>query len=191
MTPGRNSRVWCVPWYLVVDVLEVFDPLREERTAAGFLRQLPQHEFGFAETAQCARFTRLQANRVDRGFRSLREIEYFLEADEARGVFAVREHHNRLAANLVGILRLHLGELLERNVNGVVQRGGAAGRSCPNGALEIGDLVGEAKLDLDAAVEVHDLCQVLLANSPREANGRILRVLHALIHARAGVDQQR
>ena len=107
---------------LAVDVLQLVDLLGEERAAAGFLRELAQHELGFAESLERAGLARLQADRVDRRLRSLRQLEHFLEADQARRVFAVRQHDDRLAANLVGVLRLDLGELLQRDVDGVVQR---------------------------------------------------------------------
>jgi hypothetical protein len=47
------------------------------------------------------------------------------------------------------------------------------------------------ELDLDAAVEVHDLREILRPQFLREADRRFLRILHALLHAGARVDQQR
>ena len=58
-------------------------------------------------------------------------------------------------------------------------------------ASSAGLVVGEPLDDLDAAVEVHDLREILLADALGEADRGVLRDQQPLLHARARVDQQR
>ena len=108
-----------------------------------------------------AAVVRAQADRVDRGFRSLREVEHLLERQQARRVLAVGEHDDRLAADLVDVLRDDLLQILQRDVDRVVQRRRAAGRRLADRLLELGGVVGEALQHDDAAVEVDDLGEIL------------------------------
>jgi hypothetical protein len=71
-----------------------------------------------------------------------------------------------------------------------VQRGRSAGARGSDRALDFVHPVGEVLQNLDAAVEIDDLRDVLLAQLPGKPHGRLLRELHAVLHARAGVNQQ-
>ena len=92
---------------------------------------------------------------------------------------------------LLGGAGPHLLRLAQRDVDGVVERGGPARRRRADRRLERGLVVGERLDDLDAAVEVHDLGQVLLADPLREAHGGVLRDEQPLLHAGARVDEER
>ena len=72
---------------LAVDLGEVEHLIGEEGAPAGFLRELPQGELGFFEALALGRVGAAQADRVDRGFRTLGQIEHFFERQQARGVF--------------------------------------------------------------------------------------------------------
>ena len=102
-----------------------------------------------------------QRDRVDRRLGALRQVEHLVERDEARRVLAVREDDERLAPDVFFGHRLDLPQLLQRDVDGVVQRGRAAGGGLLDGGLELGLIAGEAPADLDAAVEVDDLRDVV------------------------------
>ncbi len=163
---------------------------REERAPAGFLRELPQHEFGFLESLGARRsFRPAQPDRVDRGFRALREIQHLFERQQARGVLAVREDDDRLAADFLHVGRDDLLQILERDVDRVVHRGGTARRCAADRRFEILDLVRECLQDDHAAVEVDQFLEILRTQRPRESNGRFLRDRQSLFHARTGVHE--
>ena len=134
---------------LAVDAGQLGDLRREERAAAGFLRELAQHELGFLEALgrRAGAVGRAQADRVDRGLGALGEVEHLLERQQARGVLAVREHDDRLAADLLDVRRDDLLQILQRDVDRVVQRGRAAGRRLADRLLELGGVVGEGLQD--------------------------------------------
>src|SRR5262245_10529670 len=83
---------------LAVDVVQIRELVREERPSPRFLRELPEDEFRFLESA-CRRrraFAGAEADRVNRRLRSLRQIEYLFEGQQARRVFAVGQDDDRL-----------------------------------------------------------------------------------------------
>ena len=127
---------------LRVDAVQVFDLGREERASAGFLRELAHDEFRFTKSAG-AGVVAAQRDRVDRGFRPLGQVEHFFERDQARGVLAVGEDDERLAAHILFVLRLDLAQLLQRDVDRVVQRRRAAGYRLEDGGFELGLIRGE------------------------------------------------
>src|SRR5687768_17526767 len=61
--------------YLRVDAREILEAVREERTAAGFLGELTHDEFRLAESLGLRRFGTSERNRINRCFRTLRELE--------------------------------------------------------------------------------------------------------------------
>src|SRR5215203_258080 len=175
---------------LAVDACQLRDLPREEDAAAGLLRQLTQHELRIAEPASPL-VARAQADGVDRRLGPLGEIEHLVEANEAGRVLAVGEHDDRLSPDLVGAVRLRALQLFERDVDGVVQRGGSAGVRAANGGLEVRDVIREALDHLNAAVEVDDLREVLRAEPPDEADRGFLRGVEFALHAGARVQQDR
>ena len=139
LRPGRisNGVLACeLVGDLRVDAVEVLDLGREEGAAAGFLRELAQDELGLAESARL-RVGAAQGDGVDGGFGALREVEHLIEGDEARRVFAVGEDDDGLSPHVFFAARLDLSQFLERDVDGVVQRGRSAGRGLEDCRLEI------------------------------------------------------
>jgi len=173
-----------------VDAVQIVDLRREERASARFLRELAHHELRLAEAAGL-RVGAAQRDRVDGGLGALGEIEHFVKRHEARGVLAVGEDHERLAADVFLALGADLPQLLERDIDGVVQRGGAAGRCLLDRRLELALVRGESLPDLDAAVEVDDLREVGRLQAPDEVDRGGLQRLQLVFHARAAVEQQR
>ena len=175
---------------LRVHPVQVFDLGREKGASTGFLRELAHDEFRFTESAS-AGVVAAKRDRVDRRLRTLGQIEYFLERDEARGVLAVREHDEGLAAHIFLVLRLDLAQLLERDVDGVVQRRRAAGYGLENGGFELGLIRGEGLPNRDPAVEVDDLREVVRLQALDEVRCGHLKRRQLVFHARAAVEQER
>src|SRR5262249_59566260 len=105
-----------------VDVVQIGELVRKKRTAAGFLGELPQDELGFLEALRAGRrsLAGAQPDRVDRRFGSLREIEHFLEGQQARRILAVRQQHDRLTSNLLDVVVVDFLKVLHRDVYRVV-----------------------------------------------------------------------
>src|SRR5262245_17088096 len=95
---------------LAVDVGQIRNLIREEGPAARFLRELPQHEFGFLEAPRTSgrSLTRPESDRVNRGLGAFREIQDFLERQQAGGVLPVRQQYDCLTTDLVAVLRYDL-----------------------------------------------------------------------------------
>ena len=72
---------------------------------------------------------RPQADRVDRRLRPLGQVEHLVVGDQARRVLAVRQHDDRLAADVLLARRADLLQFLERDVDRVVERRRARRRS--------------------------------------------------------------
>ena len=107
--PSRRGILRCVAERVLagelvgdlrVDAVQILDLRREERAAAGFLRQLAHDELGFAE-ALGLRVGAAQRDRVDRGLGALGQVEHLVERDQARRVLAVGEDDERLAADVL------------------------------------------------------------------------------------------
>ncbi len=84
---------------------------------------------------------------------------------------------------------LDLLQLFQRDVDRVVERGGAVDVGAADRLLERGGVVGETLQDADLAVEVDDFDDVFLAQPAGEADRRFLRGAEPLVHAGAGVEQ--
>src|SRR6266852_2981511 len=78
---------------LTVDARQIRELRGEERTAARFLRELPQHELGFLEAlARVPAVLFAQADGVDRRVGAFGEVQHLFEVQQTRGVLAVRAH---------------------------------------------------------------------------------------------------
>ena len=178
---------------LAVDAGQLRQLVREERRGPGFLRELAQHELRLLEPfgGRAGTVGRAQPDRVDGRLGALREIEDLFERQQARRVLAVRQHDDRLPADLLGVLGDDLLQILQRDVDGVVERGRPAGRRLLDRRLELGRAVGEVLQHDDAAVEVDDLGEILRAEPLGEADRGFLRRRQLGVHAGARVEQQR
>jgi hypothetical protein len=124
-------------------------------------------------------------------FRSLGEIEHLIKAHEARRIFPVREHDERLAAHVLLDHRPNLSKLSERHVDGVVEGRGAAGRRLPDRGFQLRLVRREWLPDLNAAVEIDDLRHVHQSEPANEIRRRGLEHRQVLLHAGATVEKQR
>src|SRR5262249_10938705 len=113
---------------LAIDSSKLARRGREKDASARFLRELAQDELRLLEAfiAGDAQLVRSEANRIDRGLGSFRKVQHFFEWQQARRVLTVREHDDRLTADLVDVACDDLFEILQRNVDRVVHRGRSA-----------------------------------------------------------------
>src|SRR4051794_38673985 len=173
---------------LFVDFRQLGHGGGKEDPATRFLRELAQDELGFLEVRPPG-FGRAQANRVDRGFLALRQVQHFVVLDQAGGVVTVREHHDRLPSYFFRRARVLLLQFPERHVDGVIERGRAIHGRLPDGMFERVLVARERLRDAHLAVELDDLHGVVLAHAPDEANRGLLGRDQLFFHAVAGVEQ--
>jgi hypothetical protein len=178
---------------LAVDTGQLRKLAREERARSRFLRELAQHELRFLEPlrGRPGAVRRAQPDGIDRRLGALREIEDLFERQQAGRVLAVGEDHDRLPANLLGVLGDDLLQVLQRDVDGVVEGGRAAGRRLLDRRLELSRAVREVLQDDDAAIEVDHLGEILRPKPLRKADRGFLRRRQLGVHTGAGVEQQR
>ena len=113
---------------------------------------------------------RAQADRVDVDLALARQLEHLVVGDERGRVLAVREQHDRAAAQLGRVLVAR--QVLERDVERVVQGRRPRGLRAPDRRLERGLVAGEGLQRRGAVVELDDLGQVLRPQRLGEADRR-------------------
>jgi hypothetical protein len=81
------------------------------------------------------------------------------------------------------------GRSLERDVDGVVERGGAVGRGAPDRRFERLGVVGEVLENIDPAAELDHFRDIVRFEPSGETDGRLLCRPHPPFHAVAGVEE--
>src|SRR3972149_1666760 len=106
-----------------VDGIELLNLVWKEPLSTGLLGELLQHVLRFGEGAASARAGPPKRDGVDDDVRVLGELHHLLEAHEGARVLPVRENYDRLPPDVLP----PTVQVLERDVEGVVETGGASG----------------------------------------------------------------